>query len=183
VVPVVKGDLGDPIIMSSFPYHELSRPMAVTNPWVQVIDAGGMDDTDNSGSDITNPDTQIGDTDHHLLKINKRGTFLQLRLAYDDGLTGITHPVVQAFGRNSDAEQWQRLQTLGDAVDVTVTTNEAADVTDGTLKYTTPDPVHQTIDLDATDEVLIGVKTALAGTGDATTAVLQAKLIGGIRAF
>ncbi len=181
-VPPTAGIPGDNVIMSVFPYHEISRPIAATFPWKIAIQATGMDDEDNGGSDITNPDTQIVGTTRNVLKINKRGTFIQLRLVYDDGLGSITDPVVQAFGRHNSDDQWQRLKNLSDSVDVTLTT-AAIDVTDGTNKYTDPASAAQTIDLDATDEVIVRVKTALAGTGDATTAFLEAKVIGGVRTF
>lgn len=175
--------IGAEVKMAEFPFHEVSKPIGATYAWKQVLDAGAVDDTDNGGSDITNPDAQIGDSDHHPLKVNRRGTFIQVRLVYDDGLTGITDPVIQLFGRHNEDEAWQRLKNLNDEVDITLATDTALDVTDGTFQYTDPDPQTHTIDLDATDEVFIGVKTALAATGDVTTAVVQAKLIGGIRAF
>ena len=170
--------------MSVLPFHELSRPTAIAHEWKDAIGAGGIASTDNGGSDITNPTSQIDGLTKHLLKINKRGTFLQVRLVYDDGLTSITDPVVQIFGRYSDEQMWQRLRTLSNLHDVTLVTDQTtADVTDGTDKFTDPLFDAQTIDLNATDEILIGVKTALAGTGTVSTAVLQAKLIGGIRTY
>lgn len=176
--------LGDPIIMAVLPLHEISRPTAIAFPWVQVIDAGGITTADNGGSDITDPDAQIDGLTKHVLKVNRKGTFLQVRLVYDDGLTSITDPVIQIFGRYNDEEMWQRLRSLSDLHDVTLVTDQTtADVTDGTLKYTDPKFDAQTIDLDATDEILVGVKTNLSGTGVTNTAVLQAKLIGGIRTY
>lgn len=169
--------------MSVFPYHELSRPIAIINQWVDVIDAGGIRTADNGGSDITNPDDQIDGLTKHIAKINKRGTFLQVRLKYDDGLTGITNPVIQIFGRYNSDDQWQRLRNLSDSIDITLTTNLTVDVTDGTFLYTDPLFNAQTVDLNATDEFLVGVKTNLIAGGDASTAILQAKLIGGIRTY
>jgi len=182
--PAGQVGLGVPIIMSVLPFHELSRPTAIAHEWKDAIGAGGIASTDNGGNDITNPTSQIDGLTKHLLKINKRGTFLQVRLVYDDGLTSITDPVVQIFGRYSDEQMWQRLRTLSNLHDVTLVTDQTtADVTDGTDKFTDPLFDAQTIDLNATDEILIGVKTALAGTGVTNTAVLQAKLIGGIRTY
>ncbi len=169
--------------MSVFPYHELSRPAAMAHEWKDAIDAGGITAADNSGSDITNPTSQIDGLTKHILKINKRGTFLQVRLVYDDGLTSITDPVIQIFGRYDSTNQWQRLRNLSDLVDVTLTTSTSLDVSDGTLLYTDPRFNLHTIDLNATDEILIGVKTNLSGTGVTNTAILQAKLIGGIRTY
>jgi len=169
--------------MSVFPYHELSRPAAITQKWQNAITAPGIASSDNSGNDITDPDDQIDGLTRHILKVAKRGTFLQVRLLYDDGLTSITDPVIQIFGRYDDTDQWQRLRNLSNSVDVTLTTATSLDVTDGTLKYTDPAFDAHTVDLNATDELLIGVKTALTGTGTVNTAILQAKLIGGIRTY
>lgn len=169
--------------MSVLPLHEISRPVSIAFPWVQVMDAGGITSADNSGSDITNPTAQIDGLTKHILKINKRGTFLQVRLVYDDGLTSITDPVIQIFGRYDSTNQWQRLRNLSDSVDVTLTTSASLDVSDGTSLYTDPRFNLHTIDLNATDEIIIGVKTNLSGTGVTNTAVLQAKLIGGIRTY
>ena len=168
--------------MSSLPFHEISRPMMAAFEWQIAIEAGGLTSTDNSGSNITNPDTQLVTGTRNVLKINKRGTFMQFRVSYDDGLSSITDMVIQVFGRFDKDEPWQRLKNLNDSVDVTVVT-ASADVEDGTLKYTDPDAQDQTVDLNATDEVIVRVKTALAATGDPSTAVLHAKVIGGVRTY
>lgn len=169
--------------MSVFPYHELSRPTAIAHEWIDAIDAPGPSQSDNSGNDITNPDTEITQNSTHTLKVAKRGTFMQFRLLYDDALDVDTDVVIQVFGRFNDEDRWQRLKNLSDSVDITLTTNTSLDVTDGTLLYTDPGSAAQTVDLSATDEVIIGVKTGLAGTGVKNSATLQAKLIGGIRSF
>lgn len=174
--------LGVPVVMSRFPFHELSRPLQVPQEWQTVIVAGGIDGADNGGSDITNPDTEIAGLPNRLIKVAQRGTFIEFRLAYDDGLSSITDPVIQVFGRYNAQEQWQRLKNLNDAIDVTVVT-AATDVTNATLDFTHPDPQDQTVDLNGTDEVVVGVKTALSATGDVTTAYLQAKLVSGIRTY
>jgi len=178
------GTPGDNIIMARLPKHEVSRPISIAFEWQTAIQVGGMDETDNSASDITNPDTEIVGTTRNTLKINKLGSFLQFRMSYDDGLSSITDPVIQAFGRFDSGEKWQRLKTLAaaPAIDVTITT-AGTDLTDGTDNFTDPNFTAQTVDLNGTDEVTLRVKTALAGTGDATTAFLQAKLVSGIRTF
>ena len=180
----VVGTPGDDIVMASLPKHEVSRPVSIAVEWKIAIQVGGMDETDNTGSDITNPDTQIVGTTRNTLKINKLGSFLQFRMSYDDGLTGITDPVIQAFGRFDSGEQWQRLKTIAGSpsIDITLTTS-GADLTDGTDNFTDPNFAAQTVDLNGTDEVTIRVLTALAGTGDTSTAFLQAKLVSGVRTF
>ncbi len=170
--------------MGSLPKHEVARVMGTGFGWKLVIQAGGLDDVDNSGNDITNPDTQLVGTLRNVCKTNKLGTFIQFRMAYDDSLTVTTDLVIQVFGRFDKDDQWQRLKSMDGTplVDIVLST-AASDVTDGTLKYTDPDFQSQTIDLDATLDVIVRVKTALAGTGDVTNAFLQAKVIGGIRTF
>ncbi len=179
----VVGAPGDDIIMSILPHHEVSRPVGISFEWKIAIQAGGMAVNDNSGSDITNPDTQINGTTRNTLKINKLGSFLEFRLVYDDGLSSITDAVIQVFGRFSDSEQWQRLKTIAStpAVNITLTTT-SSDVTDATNDFTDPG-FGQTVDLNATDEVTVRVLTALMGTGTTSTAFLQAKLISGVRTF
>ena len=181
--PIV-GSPGDNIVMSVLPHHEISRPIGIPFEWKTAIQVGGMSVTDNSGSNITNPDTQINGTTRNTLKINKLATLMQFRLVYDDGLSSITDPVVQAFGRFDDSQEWQRLKTIAStpSIDVTLVT-AASDVTDGTDNFTDPGFEAQTIDLSGTDEVTVRILTALAATGDVSTAYLQAKLIGGIRTF
>ena len=181
--PPVSVGLGDPIVMSVLPFHELSRPTAIAHEWKEAMGTGGITATDNSGNDVTNPTGQIDGLTKHILKINKRGTFLQVRLVYDDGLSSITDPVIQIFGRYDNTNQWQRLRNLSDLIDITLTTNTSVDVADGTFLYTDPRFNLHTIDLNATDEIIIGVKTNLSGTGVTNNAVLQAKLIGGIRTY
>lgn len=192
-VPVT-GTPGDNIVMAVLPLHEVSRPISIAFEWKRAIKIGGVDDEDNAGADITNPDTQLNGDTRNTLKIGKKGSFLTFRMVYDDGLSSITNPVIQAFGRFGKVtdpitgleidEPWQRLKTLesSPSVDVTITT-AAADLTDGTNDFTDPDFLSETVDLNGTDEVTLRVKTALAGTGDTTTAYLEAKLVSGIRTF
>jgi len=156
-------------------------PVSAVGEWVDVIDAGGVDDQDNSGT-ITNPDTHIDGTDHHDLAVEDNGVTpicLSLRLVYDDGDTPETDPVLQVFGRTGDSGPWQRLQTREDtpSADVTLTTAASTDVTDGTYKYTTAGMEAQTVDTGGCNRFRFGVKTAYAvSEGDATLARVQAKV-------
>ncbi len=181
-VPVVVGAPGANIVMSVLPFHEISRPMAAAFEWKIAISAGGMDDVDNVGNDITNPDVQIVTETRNTLKINKRGSFMIFRMVYPDATTITTDPVIQVFGRFNDTETWQRLKNLNDSIDVTIVAS-AINVTDGVSMFTDPDAQDQTVDLSATDEVTVRVKTAAVGMGDMTATFLQAKVIGGIRTY
>ena len=182
-VPVAVGTPGDNVIMSVLPFHEISRPMMAAFEWQIAIQEGGLESTDNAGNDIINPDTQIVGTTRNVLKINKRGSFLIFRMCYPDATTITTELVIQIFGRFNTGEPWQRLKNLNDSINITLAANAALDVSDGTLMFTDPDPQDQTVDLSATDEVVVRVRTAAVGTGDLSMAILHAKVIGGIRTF
>ena len=152
-------------------------PVSAAGPWHTVIDAGGMDDTDGGGNP-TNPETQIDGTDHHDLRRDRKnqGTTVLFSVGYDDGLTGVTSPVIRIFGKfdKDDAnERWTMLPDANGSTDITVTADETNDVTDGTLKYTKP----ISVDGLGFNDFRFGVKTAIAGTGTVTNAIGQAKLI------
>lgn len=148
-------------------------PCSISGPWITVIDAGGMDDQD--AATITNPDTQIILSTRHEIIRGLVGTLLLLRLVYDDGLTLITNPVVKVFGRTG-SQAWQLLKTGAGALTATLTT-AATDTTDGTYLYTTPELNSQTWDCLGCERLLVGIETALAGTGTVTNAYLEAKII------
>jgi len=122
---------------------------------------------------ITNPTTQITRAGTNLLTVQGRGTFLIVRLAYDDGLTSITSPTVKVFGRANSGEPWRILRTRGGAISAQLLT-AATDATDGTLEYTTPDLTTNVWDLQGCDQILIGVEVALAGTGTTSNARIEA---------
>lgn len=153
-------------------------PAGIRGQWVTVIDAAGMDDADNAGSNITNPTSQITAATRKLVLAPDQGTLIRVRLQYDDGLSSITDPVIQVFGRHDSDEMWMPLHTKETTPAIVSTlTTAATDLTDGTDKFTAPDPKVNTFDTDGCSEFLFGVKTALAGTGNAATALLQAKFI------
>jgi len=152
---------------------DLSRvvcPSNIASDWVDLRDEGSVDAADNAGSDITNPDTQITDAGAHILKKIKAGTVLRLRLRYDDGDTLTTDPVVQVFGRHSDDGGWQRLRNKSGNIDLTLS-DAATDVEDGTDKFSDVDEDANSFDLDGCDQVIVGVKTAAAGTNPELCAV------------
>ena len=157
----------------------MTRPTQIPVPWQTLIPAGGMDDQD--AATITDPTAEIeggaNAANRYVLKVRQKGTTLRMRMKYDDGLTGITDPKIKVFGRYNAAEQWQILKTKDNALNATMTTVLASDVSDGTFNWTTPDPNKHSFDLDGVDEVAFGVETALAATGDVTTATLEVKVI------
>jgi len=147
-------------------------PQSFTGVWQGVITGGRVATQD--AATITNPETEITNAASYNLKRGGRGTFLALRLAYDDGLTSITNPVVKVFGRTS-SDAWQLLKTRASALSATLTT-AATDAQDGTLKYTTPDIETHVWDCFGCEEIIVGVETALAGTGTTANSIIQAKL-------
>lgn len=148
-------------------------PMSATSFWETAISAGGIAVQD--AATITNPSTEIAST-ATILKRGGKGTLLVVRLQYDDGLTSITDPVIKVFGRTG-SDMWEVLKTRAStpAITFTVTTG-ANDTTDGTYLYTLPSYV-DAFDCLGCEEIVIGVQTALAGTGTTNTAVLQVKFI------
>jgi hypothetical protein len=148
--------------------------------WTTVITAGGPAVQD--AATITNPNTQITAATRAIFRRNGIGRTMLVRLGYDDGLTGITSPVVKVFGRTGSSDVWTVLETRSDALTMTLTTVTATDVSDGTLLYTqagyTPTVGTQSCDVLGCEEFLIGVQTALAGATTTTAnSVIQVKFI------
>lgn len=167
--------IGDTVTFVAFVPHRAGTvsPQSISSDWQTIIDAGGPAVQD--AASITSPDTQITASTRHIFNRAGVGTNLLLRLAYDDGLTSITSPVVKVFGRTRGG-QWMLLKTRGGNLTGTLTT-AATDVTDGTLDYTTPDWDDTAWDCLGCDEILVGVETALAGTGTTSNAVIEGKFV------
>lgn len=165
------------VIAQASHIDRISRPSQIPAPWQTVIPAGGLDDQD--AATITDPTAEIADGGNlrNVLKIAKKGTTLRIRMKYADSLTSITDPKIKVFGRYSATDPWQILKTKDNALNATMTTVLASDVSDGTFNWTTPDPNKHSFDLDGVDEVAFGVETPLAATGDVTTATLEVKVI------
>lgn len=149
-------------------------PVSMSAAWQTVIDPGGV--TVQDAATITNPDTQITASTRHKLLRGARGTSLLLRMRYDDALTVTTAPVVKVFGKSSGDVAWQLLKTRAAALNATLSVN-AADTTDGTDKFTIADFDTLAWDCLGCDTFLVGIETALAGTGTTSTATIEAKLI------
>lgn len=143
--------------------------------WVIAIDAGGMDDQD--AATITNPTAQITDSSRHILRREgRRGTFITARLVYDKGLSSITAPKVKLFGRPSPDDAWELLTSKAGGLNATITPDTANNAGNGVMNFTTPDQSAHVWDCLGCNEFLFGVETALAATGDVTTARLEAKI-------
>jgi len=154
------------------PRGEIVRPASVFGQWRNVLDAGGPAVQD--AVSITNPTTQIIGATTHIISMDNGATFIALRLGYDDGLTGITDPVVKVFGRTK-TDAWQVLKTRAGTLTATLTT-AATDAADGTLFYTTPDIESHVWDCFGCEELIVGIETALAGVGTVANSIIQGKL-------
>lgn len=150
-------------------------PQGLTQRWQTIVDAGGVNVQD--ASTVTNPTTQVVNSTSHIFRRNGIGTHLVLRLKYDDGLSSITDVVVKVFGRSSDSEPWQLLKSRSGNLSVALTTVLATDAEDGTYKYTTPDYDLHAWDSLSCNEFIVGIETALAGTGTVSTATIEAKML------
>lgn len=146
--------------------------------WVDVCTA--PEATDNATNVVINPGA-ITRADQTVLAVKGKATKMRIRLKYDDGLSGITDPVVQPFGfdkivpagagvgelglpeRLADADG-DHEQTLATAV---------TDCTDGTYKYT--DSVE--VLLGGNEGVMVAIKTALAGTGTVDNSAIQVRFL------
>lgn len=166
--------LGTTIDNKAVPNKEGNINQSMTSGWVTVISAGGPATQD--AATITNPDTQITTSTRSIFRRRGAGTILLLRLGYDDGLTSITNPIVKVFGR-TDLNTWMVLKDVAGNLTVTLTTAASTDVADGTLLYTAADVASTSIDCLGCEEILIGVQTALAGTGTVSNSIIQVKVL------
>ena len=71
--------LGTPVLSNTGQVDRVVRPAQIPNPWVTVVDAGGVDDSD--GSPITNPSV-IDSSTTHIFKVGKKGK-LEVKKLHD----------------------------------------------------------------------------------------------------
>lgn len=150
----------------------VGSPMPI-HEWATAIAAGGVATQD--AATIDNPTADITRSTTSVVNLGSvSGVYVTVQLAYDDGLTSITSPVIELYGRAGGSGTWIRLPNRAGATAVTLTT-ATTDVTDGTLFYTAPSPTNHIWDRMGCDEFLVGVTTALAGTGTTSNAVVRIK--------
>ena len=154
--------------------YRVNIPSSFYGSWTTILDAPGPALQDNAN--ITNPTTQIIFITTHIFETGCLGTTLLLRLGYDDALTLITDPVVRVFGRTGATDPWQLLKNVTGGTEAALVTS-ANDTITGDLKYTIVDPALQAWDVMGCEQILVGVQTALNGTGDLTNSIIQAKMI------
>jgi hypothetical protein len=143
-------------------------PVSILSDWVDVCTA--PETADNSGSTVVAP---LGLTREELKRLYNRGrgTTLQIRLKYDDGISAVTSPVVQPFGFDGN-DAPMRLRDAEGEHELELTIDLTNDVQDGTYGYTEPVEV----DMDACASVLVAVKTAFNATGTKNNSTIQARL-------
>jgi hypothetical protein len=157
-----------------FSEFKSQAPVSLTGVWQTVISAGGPATQD--AATITNATTQITAATRSIFSRKGAGTILLIRLGYDDGLTSITNPIIKVFGRTG-SDAWMVLKDVSGNLTLTLTTALSTDATDGTLLYTAADVATSSIDCLGCDEILIGVQTALAGTGTVSNSIIQVKAL------
>ncbi len=148
------------------------------NPWTTIIDQGGLETQDAVA--VLDPDAEITNATTHIFNTGGQGTVMHLRMKYDDGLTSITDPIVQVFGRATPNDQWQALFNSNSAPTLlSVIVTSGTDVTDGVDDYTAPGGIdgEVTFNLNGCSQILVGVTTVLAATGDPTLSTLQARVL------
>lgn len=133
-----------------------------TTDWVVVRPAATVNAADNSGSAIVDPNTSI--TTSNKLLVGGVGTGIRVRLNYLSG-TLTTDPVIQVFGVDANNVPEPLLDSTG-THELTLS-EAAADIDDGTNSYTAA----KEIDCKGNKWIVIGVKTAAAGTAEATMTI------------
>lgn len=146
---------------------------AISSVWMTAISAGGPAVLD--AATIQNPDTSI--TNSTTIELDCSNWFskeVAFRLVWSGtpsaNLTGTV------WGRTSTSEAWTRLTNLNGDVTMTFTPNAALDPTDGTLYYTSVDPVLHVVDRMGCNYLQFGVQVPFNGTVT-NTSMLQAKAV------
>lgn len=150
-------------------------PVSLINRWYTLWAAGLPATVDNSGATIQNPETQINQTNHPIFQKNNFGTNIMIRLGYDDALTVTANPVIKVYGRTT-TQTWQTLKNKSSSLTTTLITAPTTDDWDATLFYTVPDETSSAWDCTGCNEILVGLQTALAGTGVTNNSILQIKV-------
>lgn len=140
------------------------RPVSNVTNWGVACSAPKT--ADNSGNAIVNP-SLITRAEQHWVKLGQRGTTLQVRLKYETAGSISTQVVVQIFGRDGNLITERLLDSSG-THPLSLTADTSNDARDATYSYTQPVEV----DCNGNSEVLVAIKTALAGTGLDAPAIL-----------
>jgi hypothetical protein len=164
--------LGTTISMPRSANGQVVAPTGRKTVWTTVIAAGGPAIQDNAT--LTTPDTQITNATTSIFEV-ELGTQLAIRLGYNSSLSSITSPVIRVYGRTNIAEGWHILATNLGSLTLTLTTAATDPITSG-FRYTSTKR-EDWIDCVDCRQILIGIQTALAGTGTVNTSIIQVKAI------
>jgi hypothetical protein len=147
-----------------------------------VIPATEMDGV--NASPIQDPDADISTiATNRIFKIHQGvATTIFASMAYDDGISGVTNPIVALCGRRNAQDYWRLLPNSLGAITSTIAVDLTNDLDmDITQPFTltgmsfTTVFAGQTWDTNGCAEFVFSIDTALAASsGDVTTAVLLA---------
>lgn len=146
---------------------------AISSVWMTAITAGGPAVVD--AATIQNPETSI--TNSTTVELDCSNWFSK-EVAFRLGWSGTPSANLTGtvWGRTSTTEAWTRLTNLNGDVTMTFTPNAALDPTDGTLYYTSVDPILHVVNRMGCNYLRFGVQTAFNGTVT-NTSILQAKAV------
>jgi hypothetical protein len=162
--------------------EDISKPVQIHSFWTKVHeDSKTADD-----ATLNDPEDDITSDKSHLM-FAPYGTSLVLCHGYTGSVNSVTtQPVVKVFGRTvaSSSEttltaldgvrgQWMVLPNKAGDIDITIS-DSATDTTDGTTTLTTVDLDVHIVDLLGCNQILVGIKTASAGS---TTGFILGKMI------
>jgi|9_EtaG_2_1085328.scaffolds.fasta_scaffold00172_7 hypothetical protein len=162
--------------------EDISKPVQIHSFWTKVHEDSQVADD----ATLNDPEDDIT-SDKSLLLFAPIGTSLVLCHGYTGSVNSVsTQPVVKVFGRTvADASettltaldgvrgQWMVLPNKAGSIDITIS-DSATDTTDGTTTLTTVDPDAHVVDLMGCNQILVGIKTASAGS---TTGFILGKMI------
>jgi len=118
--------------------------------------------------------TDLADATSRLIYCSE-GTTILIRLKYDDGVTGVTDPIIQVLGIDALGNFHWLINNTSASKTATLATAVDEDVLDGTYQYTEVGG-DQIFDLQGCSQCIIFSQTAFAGTGDVTTSAYQYKI-------
>ena len=161
---------------------QVTKPTQIHSFWTKMHEDSKTGDY----STLNDPEDDIGSTASRILSAPV-GTHLVLCHGYTGSVNSVsTQPVVKVFGRTvvdqtdrtmtaSDGVrgQWMVLPNKAGNIDITIS-DSATDTTDGTTTLTTVDPDAHVVDLLGCNQILVGIKTASAGS---TTGFILGKMI------
>jgi hypothetical protein len=149
------------------------NPTMVQNDWFDACTAPATAESGGavSGGVVVNP-SAIGRAGQSWHAAASAPNIVELRLKYKTGVTGVTSPVVQTFGRDAAGKTMRLVDPVAGAHALTLTVDAANDVRDSDgYSYTQP----VLVDLDGARAFIAAVKTAFAAS-DPTGATIEARL-------